>query len=345
VRRAVLNLRDVRPVWAVPAWAIAEIRDALDGWHVVTIEEAADGRGDGGDVAPAVLDAVHGAEIYAGFGVPRRLFIAATQPAGSKLRWVHTATAGVGSLLYPELRDSDVTLTNSAGIHAEPMAESVIAMLLHFARGLDVAVRAQAAGEWDPSKFEAAPPAVREVAGATLGIIGIGGIGRAVAWRAAALGLRVIATRRRATNRPPEDIDLITGDDAVATLLARSDYVVLATPSTAQTRRMLGREQLASMKRGAVLINVARGDLVDETALADALRDGRLRGAALDVFDREPLTADSPLWQLPNVLITPHVSATSGRFWRRQTDLLLDNVQRYLAGQRLRNVVDKTAGY
>jgi phosphoglycerate dehydrogenase-like enzyme len=345
VRRAVINLRDVRPIWAAPDRAIEEIRAALDEFDdVVVIDEAADGRGDGGDVAPAALEAVRGAEVYLGLGVPRALFLAATASPHGRLRWAHTGTAGVGSLLYPELRDSDVILTNSAGVHAEPMAEWATAALLYFARGFDIAVRAQAERQWRAEPFEALPPQVRELAGATLGIVGFGGIGRAVAWRAAALGMRVVATRRRQARTPPP-VELIAGDDALGRLLEQSDFVVLAAPSTAETRGLIDRAALARMKAGAVLVNVARGDLVDDDALVDALASRRLRGAALDVFAREPLPPDSPLWALPNVLITPHVSATSTAFWRRQTELIVENVRRYLAGERLRNVVDKRAGY
>jgi phosphoglycerate dehydrogenase-like enzyme len=344
VRRAVVNLRDIRPVWAAPDWAMAEIRSALEDFDVVVIAEAADGRADGGDVPEAVLDAVRGAEIYLGFGLPRPLFHAATSPPHGRLRWAHTGTAGVGTLLYPELRDSDVILTNSAGVHAEPMAEWALGAILHFGRGFDMAVQAQSAAEWAAASFEAVPSRIREIAGATLGIVGFGGIGRALAWRADALGMRIVATRRRHRPAPPH-IGLVTGEDALGQLLEKSDYVVLATPSTAQTRHLIDAAALARMKEGAVLVNLARGDLVDESALVDALRAGRLRGAALDVFTAEPLPAESPLWRLPNVLITPHVSATTTSFWRRQTDLIVENVRRYLAGERLRNVVDKRAGY
>jgi len=128
-------------------------------------------------------------------------------------------------------------------------------------------------------------------------------------------------------------------------VLARSDYVLIAVPATPQTRGMIGRAELAIMRPSAVLINVARGDIVDEAALADALEGGRLRGAALDVFQREPLPADSPLWRLPGVLVTPHVSATTPRFWEREVELIRDNVARYLAGRALRNLVDKRLGY
>jgi phosphoglycerate dehydrogenase-like enzyme len=185
--------------------------------------------------------------------------------------------------------------------------------------------------------------------------VGLGGIGREVAWRVRALGMNVVAVRR---GRRAEELagsgsgakeegafEVLRGDGGLRALLSRSDYVVIAVPSTRETRGMIGAGELAAMRRDAVLINVARGDVVDEDALVEALRGGRLRGAALDVFREEPLPSGSPLWGLPNVLITPHVSGTTDRFWTRETELITENVARYLSGRALRNIVDKSAGY
>jgi phosphoglycerate dehydrogenase-like enzyme len=277
-------------------------------------------------------------------GLPRALLQAALEEP-RRLRWIHSGSAGVRSLLHPELVESDVVLTNSAGVHAPPMAEAAIGMILHFARGFDVAVRAQARREWRKGPFEQDPRTVREVRGATLGILGLGGIGREVAWRATALGMQVLALRRRADAAAPEGVALLGGPDALDELLARSDYLLIAVPSTETTRGLIGRPQLARLPAGAVVINVARGDVIDEEALAESLRAGRLRGAALDVFAREPLPADSPLWSLDNVLLTPHVSATTPHFWRREVDLIVENIARYHRGDALRNVVDKRLGY
>jgi phosphoglycerate dehydrogenase-like enzyme len=224
------------------------------------------------------------------------------------------------------------------------MAESVLGMMLHFARGFDHAVRAQARREWGKRPFEEDLLAAREVAGAVCGILGLGGIGREVAARARALGMAVVAVRRR-PEPGPAGVELLHGEGALAELLERSDYVVITVPSTAATRGLVGAAELARLRPGTVLINVARGDVVDEAALADALRSGRLRGAGLDVFSREPLPPESPLWDLDNVLITPHVSGTTPRFWRREMDLVVANVGRYLRGEPLRNQVDKQLGY
>jgi phosphoglycerate dehydrogenase-like enzyme len=247
-------------------------------------------------------------------------------------------------VLYPELASSDVVLTNSAGIHAPAIAETVLAMMLHFARGLDFAVRAQSRAKWDPTPFETRVGDVIEIEGSTIGIIGFGGIGQEIARKATALGLNVLAIRR--SQRPaPAGIDLLTGTQALEQLLKRSDYVVITLPATTATKGLIGRPELDLLRGHAVLINVARGEIVDEAALIAKLTDGGLRGAALDVFAAEPLPADSPLWTLPNVLITPHVSGTTPRYWLREVELVRDNIARYLAGRGLRNVVDKARGY
>lgn len=346
MRRLVVNLRDVRPVWAMPEWAMEEIRAALpDGWEVVPVETAADGRGDGGGVAPEALEAIPGAEVYLGYGFPPALFQAAHQGGAAALRWVHSGAAGVAGSLYPEMRRSPILLTNSAGVHAAPIAETVLAMVLHFARGLDFAVRAQAERRWGKPAFEAADTPVREVSGATLGIVGYGGIGREVAHRAAALGMRILALKRSPPPAPIPGVEVLFGDDGLRRLLRASDYVVLTVPETDQTRGLLGAAELREMRSDAVLINVARGGVVDEAALARRLGAGQLRGAGLDVFAEEPLPSDSPFWELPNVLLTPHVSGTSRGFWRRETDLIVDNLKRYLHDRPLRNLVDKQAGY
>lgn len=344
-RRMVLHLREARPLWSIPGWGVDEIRAALPpGWELVVPDEPGDGRGDGGALPPAVLDAVRGAEVYAGWGVPEALFRAVAEGPGARLRWAHTASAGMGSSVHAPLRASEVVLTNSAGVYAEPMADTVLAMLLHFARGLDFAVRAQAERRWWKEPFDRVDPPVRELSECTVGILGLGGIGRAVARRCTALGMRVLATRRSG-GKGPGGVEVAAGPGALERVLPASDFLVVTVPLTEETRGMLGPRELALLPSGAVLVNVARGGVVDEAALVDALRAGRLRGAGLDVFACEPLPDDSPLWSLPNVLATPHVSGASRRFWRRQTDLILANLERHLAGRPLLNAVDVDAGY
>ena len=340
MKRLVLDMADARPIFAVPDGFAAQIERALpEGWEVAVVDAPAVGTGDGGDRASsATVAAVHDAEVYLGLGVPE-----AVLEAGPGLRWVHTGTAGVGGSLTRTMLERDVTFTNSAGIHGPPVAETVLAFILHFARGLDHAIEAARAGEWRKDAFDGPEAGVREIAGSTVGVIGLGGIGREVARRARALGARVVGTRRRPD--PLEEAEVLSGPDALRDLLDASHYVVLALPETDATRGLIGAEELAAMRDDGVLINVARGGLVDEDALVAALRDGRIRGAALDVFATEPLPSGHPLWSAPRTLITPHVSAYTHAFWRREGELILDNIDRYLAGRPLRNVVDKRAGY
>lgn len=341
MRRLVLDFADTRPIFRMPDWVAERLRAALPSdWSMYVVTAPAYGAGDGAGAASAeALEAVRDAEVYFGYGIPPEIL-----RHGRGLRWVHTGTAGVAGSLTPEMRASDVVFTNSAGVHGPAMAETVLAMMLHFARGLDFAVMAQAAGRWDKTPFDGEDAPVREIAGSTVGIVGYGGIGREVAARARALGARVVALKRRPAP-PGDDVEIVYGPDGLRRILAESDYVVLCAPETAETRGMIDAAALRLMPRHAVLVNVGRGGLVDEAALAEALRTGRLRGAALDVFATEPLPEASPLWRLPNVLITPHVSAYTHRFWERELALIEDNIARYLSGRPLRNVVDKAAGY
>jgi phosphoglycerate dehydrogenase-like enzyme len=344
-RRIVLNLREARAVWDMPGWAMDEIRAELPaGWELVEIESAADGRGDGGEPSQEVLGALRGAEIYMGYGFPPELFEAAHEGDEMRLRWVHSGAAGVGSALHDGLRRSEIVLTNSAGVHAVPIAETILALVLYFARGLDLAVAGQREHIWQKAPFESPDTPVREIGDATVGIVGFGGIGKALSRRSTALGMRVLALKRRPAEAPP-GVELLFGESGLKRLLSESDYVALTLPETDETRDMIGADALARMQSTAVLLNVGRGRVVDEKALVRALLAGKLRGAGLDVFAREPLPADSPLWSLPNVLVLPHISATSRRFWRRQTDLIVENLRRYWRGEPLRNTVDKRAGY
>ena len=340
-RRLVIDLNDRRPLLAIPDWATERIRAAVpDDWEVVVVDDVSDGKGDGGEPTPAALDAIRDAEVYLGYGIPPALF----EAAGERLRWAHSGAAGVGGSLHRAMVESSVVLTNSAGVHAEPIADWVLAALLHFARGFDFAVRLQAEHRWDKGPWETADAPVRELSRLTLGVHGLGGIGKAVARRGTALGMRVAATRRRPGDAP-EGVELLAGDDALDRLLEISDVLVVTVPRTPATEGTIGAPELARLPAGATVIVISRGGIVDEAALAEALASGRVRGAALDVFGEEPLPPESPLWGLPNTLLTPHISGVSHLFWRRQTDLVAENLRRYLAGAPLLNTVDKQAGY
>lgn len=340
----VIDLNDQRPIWAQPEWFTREIREALPGdWTMAVMETPSEGTGDGSTrVHPDVMAAVADARIYMGFGIAEELLKGAPE-----LGWVHTGSAGVGSSLTPEMRRRDLVFTNSAGIHGPPMAEAVLGMMLHFSRGLDFAVRNQEARRWDTDPFYAADAPLREISHSTVGILGLGGIGGEVAWRCVALGARVLGLKRTRGGHVPEGVEAVHDDDGYHRLLAESDFVVVTAPDTPETRGMVDGAALARMKEGAVLVNVARGRLVVEEALVEALREGRIRGAGLDVVATEPLPADSPLWILPNVLLTPHVSPVTRHFWRREADLVLHNLHCFLEGRadEMRNVVDREAGY
>ena len=352
MNKLVLDMKDRRPVWARPDWFVEELRESLPrDWEMEVIEEHADGSGDGSArVSPAVLEAVRDARVYLGFGIPSEVLT-----EGEGLEWVHSGAAGVAGSLSPEMRVSSAYFTNSAGIHAIPMSETVVGMILYFARGHDFAVAGMATGRWRTDPYYVATSPIRELSESVVGIIGLGGIGREVAVRVAAFDAEVLGLRRRAgppDGRPDwvggpvaEKISVVTGDTGLQTLLDESDYVVLSAPATPETHGIISRESLSRMRKGAVLINVSRGSLVDEDALVDALRSGHLRGAGLDVFGREPLREGHPLWSLPNVLLTPHVSSVTRRFWRRQADLILENLRRLLDGRPLLNEVDKVRGY
>lgn len=343
MRRFVLDLySSLAPVWSMPPDHVRRVRRALgDGWELVALREEVDGSGDGGGRASrALLDAIADAEVYCGFGIARDAFAAAR-----RLRWVHSGAAGVGSSLFPEMVESDVVFTNSAGVHAPPVAEHVLAFLLYFARGLDRAERARRERRWAKDEIQAADSPVAELAGATVVVVGFGGIGRAVGARCRALGMKVIGVRRHAPPGDDPDAHRVVGRDALDDVLSSADYVVLAAPHTRETDRLFDAARIARMRRGAVLINVCRGAVLDEDALRAALRSGRLRGAGLDVFAREPLSPDSPWWTEPGACLTPHTASVSPRFWERETDLICENVRRYRAGEPLRNVVDKRAGY
>ena len=339
----VIDLMDRRPIWALPDRARERIVGAVPrAWSVKFMETPADGSGDGVQRAPPeLLESVVGARVYMGYGIPGEVLEAAPG-----LEWVHSGAAGVGSSLGPAMLSRDILFTNSAGIHAAPMSETALAMIFHFARGLDVAVRAQREGRWSAPEYWAADAPVTELAGAAVGIIGYGGIGREVARKAAALGSRVVAVRRKGgAGDAAGGIEVVGGARGLDRVISESDYLVLAVPETRETRGMITRWRLFSMKRGSVLINVARGRLVDEEALLDALDAGHLRGAGLDVFRKEPLPAGHPFYSHPGVLMTPHVSATTRRFWERETELITDNIGRFVRGEPLRNLVDKKAGY
>jgi len=271
------------------------------------------------------------------------------------LSWVHSATSGVERTLTPASRERGILVTNARGVFSRPIAEYVMMMILSVSRQLPQLLELQRERTWQP--LEGA-----ELRDVTVGIVGLGSIGRAVSALATAFGCRVVAVRRRADvepgaaatslaggvdDRPLGEImlDRVGSPATLPDLLAESDFIVLAAPLTPETHEMINAETLAMVKPGAWLINVARGRLIDERALLRALQDGPLGGAVLDTFREEPLPPDSPFWDQPNVIVTPHTSWSSRRVLDRSVELFCDNLRLFATGQPLLNVVDPSAGY
>lgn len=253
------------------------------------------------------------------------------------LRWMHTASAGVENLLSETIKDRGITFTNSAGVHAIPIAEWVLHALLMIVKRGPRMLAAQHEQRWERDvEFD-------ELGGKTLTILGAGGIGQEIARRAAGFGMRIWGVNR--SGRAVESFERIVSGEQWRDLLPETDFLVIAAPLTAATKQLIGERELEALPDHAWLINIARGAIVDEPVLIAALQSGSIAGAALDTFEQEPLPVESPLWTLPNVLISPHSSGSSPRSTDRVVDLFIDNLQRFVADQPLLNVVDLEAGY
>lgn len=341
--RLVVDLLSTSRNWSLPFDGVARIRaSAPQGWDVEFVEAAGPVQHEAGAASsPEAAAAVADADVYYGFGITEEVFATTT-----RLRWVHSAAAGVGRSLFPALRDSQTVFTNSAGVMGPSVAEHVVGTVLHFLRGLDVATALQREARWAKEPFAGGPTAVRELCECRVLVVGTGGLGAAIGVRFSALGAECVGVRRHPNLGPPPGFSRVVGPDAIDAELPETDVLVIAAPLTPDTNGLLTAARIDCLRVGAIVVNVARGALIDEHALVLALRAGKLRGAALDVFREEPLTPDDALWKAPAMLITPHVAAISPRlFWPRALDLFLDNWERYRTGAPLRNVVDKDAGY
>ena len=272
--------------------------------------------------------------------------------AAPHLRWIHSTAAAIHQLLIPEIINSSIVITNARSVHGPVVAEHVLALMFALAKRLPDAMRFQQCRHWGQEEMSEQPP-IRELRESTLGIIGVGQIGGNVARMASALGMRVSAVRAN----PAKGVDWVEPGDPMRALhrvhgpkdmlrmLEDADFVVVSAPVTSSTSKVIDSNALSVMKPGAYLINVSRGALIDEAALAEALREKKIAGAALDVFEQEPLPPDSPLWDFDNVLITPHQAGIAHKLWERQFKLFSDNLSRYLKGAPLIGVVDKKTGY
>jgi phosphoglycerate dehydrogenase-like enzyme len=261
-----------------------------------------------------------------------------------KLKWIHSTATGVAQLMYPELRASGVMVTNAGGIFSLPMVEHTMGLILAMARNFPDSVRYQDQSKWAVQDLWDKPQHINEINGSLLLIVGYGTIGRELARRARVFDMRVWGVTRSGKGDMTHAEKILPATE-LNEALPHADYVVIAAPENSETKHLIGAQQFARMKRGARLINIARGSLLDEAALMDALQRGTLTGAALDVTNPEPLPADSPLWHAPNLFITPHTSAISDRLWPRQTELLLKLLDEWFSGKEMSNRVDFARGY
>lgn len=313
-------------LWQAPGHFIESIRRRWPAMNVVHLPNY-----------DHILDELPSTDILVGFSLRREQF-----PCAKKLKWIHATAAGVGQLMYPELRESGIVLTNARGIHSIPMSEHILGMILALARRFPDAFRFQRAAHWAQQEIWDARPS--ELNDKVLLIVGFGSIGHALARLVQPTGMRVWGLTRSGQGAT-QLVERILPVSELHDALPQADFVVLAAPETPDTRQMIGARELALMKRTAYLLNVARGTLVDQSALIAALSSHAIAGAALDVAEQEPLPPESPLWKLDNVFITPHVSALTEKLWQRQEDLLLENLERWFDGRELLNRVDLQRGY
>jgi phosphoglycerate dehydrogenase-like enzyme len=293
-----------------------------------TISKTADGLGD------AVRDA---RVLFTTMG--NRKEVGLVLERGAKLEWIQSRSAGLDGFLSPELIESPIPLTNGSGVFSQSLGEFVLFGALYFAKDIPRMLRAKAAHKWDV--FD-----VCELSTQTMGIVGHGDIGRAAAKRAKAMGMKVLALRRTVTPRPgDEDVDRVYATAELHDMLPECDYVVAAAPLTPATKHMLSTAEFGRMKPSAVVMNVGRGPVIDEAALAEALRSGVIRGAVLDVFEVEPLGGDSPLWDMDNVLISAHTADHTQTWLEDSVDFFMAQFARWRSGEALQNLVDKRAGY
>lgn len=314
--------------------SIEAIRELVPGVEILDYHEVLRGTPPEGTEKDRVLASLRGVNVMVGTNRLAPEYF----DAAPNLRWFQAANAGLERLDRSGLLRRGFVVTNGSGLASAAIAEWCIAAMFALAKQFPAYQRHQAEGRWERMRGGVA------LQGKTCGIVGLGAIGRETAKRARAIGMRVVASRRTVDGTDP-DCDELLPYSELAGLLRQSDYVVLCVPLTLETTHLIGREQLAMMKPTASLLNIARGEVIDQEALIEALKDGTIASAALDVTTPEPLPAESELWQLPNVIITPHVSGASDAREVTAAHLFIDNLRRYLANEPLRNQAKPELGY
>ncbi len=316
-------------LWHPPVWLAERIRQRWPALQVILTNDR-----------EVVEREIAGADIFVGVSLAP-----AWLERAQRLKWVHALAAGVGHLLEGPLRDRpEIALTCARGVNAITVAEHTLALMLALARYLPQSWRHQQQRRWAQQELWDAAVRPGELYGRTVVLVGLGAIGQQIARRVRAFGMRVLAVTQSGRARPGA-ADRVFPPDRLDELLPEADFLVLAAPETPATRQLITRERLARLPAHGFLVNIARGSLVDELALAEALRERKIAGAALDVAQREPLPADSPLWDLDNLLLTPHTAAAAEKLWSRHAELLLENLRRWFAGEPLLNRVDRQRGY
>ncbi len=315
-------------LWQVPGWFPERLRHDFPDLEVVQLE-----------TYERLNDEIANAGIVIGWSLRGEQIAAA-----KKLKWIHSTATAVHALMSPELRSSDIIVTNARDVHGPVVAEHAMAMIFALAKRLPQAMRYQEQKHWAQQDLWDADVPPRELRDSTLCILGLGGIGRPLANLAKCIGMRVIGVREHAAKHV-DNVDVIYGFHQLDEALKQADFVVLALPVTPKTDCLMNAERLALLKRTAYLVNVGRGVLIDEPALIGALRENSFAGAALDVTTREPLPSDSPLWEMDNVLITPHVAGLTDQMWERHYQTFAENLKRFQQNQPLLWVVDKQVGY
>jgi phosphoglycerate dehydrogenase-like enzyme len=315
-------------LWHAPAWLRERLQSEFPQLKVLQLPNY-----------DRVPEEIADTDVFIGWFLRPEQFLAA-----KKLKWIHSPAAAVHQLMFPEVVGSSVLVTNSTGVHGPVVAEHAIAVLLALAKRLPQAMRYQAKKKWSQEQLWQERPRPREVDGATVAVIGMGVIGSEFTRRAKALGMKVLAVREN-PGKGTGGADEVFGPSQIDEVVPRADYVLLCTPVTPATSHIMNRARLKKMKPDAYLINVARGTLIDGPDLLEALRNRTIAGAALDVFEEEPLPEQSPFWELDNVLITPHTAAVTERLWERHFNLIVENLNRFMAGKPLLYEVDKRRGY